>query len=101
MVQLCDDLGNWQAVCDYQWECSQSAVACRQLGYDGGMTVLILLQKNLNNALHKNLVIASRLWCTCPAHKFLQIKRLAVVALSKWFILYSVTLAERVFKCLG
>ena len=23
----------WEAVCDYRWDCSESIIACKQLGY--------------------------------------------------------------------
>ena len=38
MVQLCNSTGEWEAVCDYSWGCTESIVACRQLGYDRGTT---------------------------------------------------------------
>ena len=33
MVQLCNSSGLWEAVCDYRWDCSESIIACKQLGY--------------------------------------------------------------------
>ena len=34
MVQLCNSTGSWEAVCDLFWDCAESVVACRQLGYN-------------------------------------------------------------------
>ena len=36
MVQLCNSTGGWEAVCDHDWRCRQSLVACQQLRYIGG-----------------------------------------------------------------
>ena len=33
LLQICNSSRNWSAVCDYGWGCTQSIVACRQLGY--------------------------------------------------------------------
>ena len=35
MLQMCDSKGRWTAVCDYSWGCSESQVACKQLGFKG------------------------------------------------------------------
>ena len=47
MVQLCDANGGWKAACDYRWGCSESIVACHQLGYPGGIYYMYMYNNNL------------------------------------------------------
>ena len=41
MLQICVS-NSWQVVCDDYWDCNDALVACRQLGYNGTGTVLVI-----------------------------------------------------------
>lgn len=45
VVQLCNSTGEWEAVCDYNWDCTESTVACKQLGYPGGILCSFIIIK--------------------------------------------------------
>ena len=34
MLQQCNSSNQWSAVCSLWWDCDDSEVACRQLGFD-------------------------------------------------------------------
>ena len=34
MLQQCSSTNEWEAVCNYNWDCDNAKVACRQLGFD-------------------------------------------------------------------
>ena len=49
MVQMCNNSigsASWEAVCDLYWDCYESVIACRQLGYSNTGTCTCIMHSH-------------------------------------------------------